>query len=259
MPAPPETSRTGQRAFAAALLDPDAPPPSDLAAVGGVSPEKRFAVYRNNVVVSLVSALASAYPTVRKLVGEPFFDAMAGVYVRAHPPTSPLMIHYGAEFPGWVEGFEPAQSVPYLPDMARLERARRRAYHAADAAPLGAEAFQAIAPEALDGVRVDLHPSVSIVRSERPVFSIWRNVNGDETPVPQSGEDVLIARPGDDVEMRALPPGAAAFLTALSEGAPLGAAAGAGAQDDPSFDLALTIGGMIESRVIARLTAGGAE
>ena len=47
-----------QTAFAAALLDPDLPPPDRLIAWNGSDPARRFAVYRNNVVVSLVDALA---------------------------------------------------------------------------------------------------------------------------------------------------------------------------------------------------------
>ncbi|MEZ5722575.1 MAG: DNA-binding domain-containing protein [Paracoccaceae bacterium] len=60
---------------------------------------KRFDVYRNNVVVSLSEALATGFPVVRKLVGEAFFSAMAGVFVRAHPPRSPVLTMYGEGFP----------------------------------------------------------------------------------------------------------------------------------------------------------------
>jgi len=68
---------------------------------------------------------------IKLLVGEAFFDAVAGHFVRAHPPSSPLMMFYGSEFPVFLEGFEPAKQLPYLPDMARLEHARRLAFHAA--------------------------------------------------------------------------------------------------------------------------------
>lgn len=253
----PDRDTTGQAAFAAALLDPAAPAPSDLATIGGKVPSKRFAVYRNNVVVSLIAALGSAYPTVKKLVGEAFFDAMAGVYVRERPPRSPLMIHYGACFPDWIADFEPAQSVAYLADMARLERARRTAYHAADAQALGAEAFRNVPADALDGALIALHPSATVLRSPHPVFSIWRNVNGEVVDVQAGPEDVLVARPDDEVEMRALPPGAAAFLTALGRGATLAEASGEGAVDHSEFDLPQNIGGLIESRVMTRLETGG--
>lgn len=84
-----------QSALAAALLDPDAPCPVGLTAWNGSDPARRFAVYRNNVVVSLIDALAATFPVTLELVGEEFFRAMAGVFVRAVPPTSALLAEYG--------------------------------------------------------------------------------------------------------------------------------------------------------------------
>ena len=211
-PPPPEPG-DGQAAFAAAVLDAAAPIPGDVAKIQGRIPEKRFAVYRNNVVVSLISALAAAYPTVKRLVGAQFFDAMAGVYVRAHPPSSPLMIFYGESFPDWVEGFPPAQTVPYLGGVARLERARREAYHAADAEPLSPEAFQAavggVAPERLAELRLSPHPSLRLVRSAHPVFSIWADRNGhdDAGPARRRGcGDTAPPGRGDDASAAARRP-----------------------------------------------------
>ena len=53
----------------------------------------------------------------------------------------------------------PARELPYLADVARLEAARTRAYHADDAAPLDAAAFAALDPGAADALRLTLHPS----------------------------------------------------------------------------------------------------
>jgi len=131
-------ARPTQHAFASALLDPARPVPSGLATWNGSDPVARFAVYRNNVVVSLVAALADTFPVVRELVGEEFFTAMARLYVAEQPPLSPVLAHYGDGFADWVVQFEPAAAVPCLADMARLERARVRAYHAADAPVRGA-------------------------------------------------------------------------------------------------------------------------
>ena len=121
-----------QQAFALALLAPDANCPEGVFSSNGAEPASRFAVYRNNVHSALINALAAAYPVARQLVGEEFFRAMAGLYVQAHPPISPLISEYGSTFADFIQAFEPASSVPYLADVARLERLRVRAYHAAD-------------------------------------------------------------------------------------------------------------------------------
>ena len=87
-----------QREFAAALLDPERPTPSGIIGPDGDVCPKRFAVYRNNVVMGLTEILKAAYPVARRLVGEEFFDAMAGIYVRAEPPRSPILSSTGGPF-----------------------------------------------------------------------------------------------------------------------------------------------------------------
>lgn len=128
-------------AFAAALLNPDLPPPTGLCARNGSDPSIRFAVYRNNVIFSLIDALADSFPVVQMLVGETFFRAMAREFAYQYPPRSPVLAQYGADFPGFIGDFQPAASLPYLADVARLEYAYIQAYHAADAAALPASQF----------------------------------------------------------------------------------------------------------------------
>src|SRR5438045_6518229 len=98
---------------------------------------------------------------------------MALVYVREQPPRSPQLTTYGDELPAFIAAFEPAREVPYLADVARLEAARTRAYHAADAKPLAPAALSGGLPEALAGMRFILHPSAEIVASDYPVVTIW--------------------------------------------------------------------------------------
>jgi hypothetical protein len=48
---------------------------------------------------------------------------MARSYVALAPPSSPIMLDYGAGFPDFIGAFEPAKCLPYLQDVARIERA----------------------------------------------------------------------------------------------------------------------------------------
>lgn len=250
------TTTAPQGAFRAALLDPTAPVPPGVIAHTAAAPDKRFAVYRNNVVVSLREALAAAFPVVQRIVGDEFFAAMAGVFVRAHPPTSPLLMHYGDDLPGFLETFPPLAELPYLADVARLERARLRAFHAADATPLAADAFAALDAQALETVRVALLPGTAIVRSAHPIVTILAMNDGDAEPAPIAewhGEDALVARDGFAVAVRRLPPGGAVFLDALARGDTLGAAANAAFDDAPDFDLALNLAGLISAGLVTAL------
>lgn len=133
-----------QREFSAAVIDPDAEIPSGLFNPRRLPSRKRFAVYRNNVIVGLIEALQTSFPATCRIVGEEFFRAMARDYVRQEPPTSPILFHYGEHFPGFIADFEPARTVPYLADVARIERACIEAYHSSDQQALGLDALAGI-------------------------------------------------------------------------------------------------------------------
>jgi len=232
-----------QATFAAALLTPDLPCPAGLRAWNGSDPTARLAVYRNNVVSSLIDALADAFPVVQELVGEAFFRAMASVFVRQHPPRSRLLAHYGAEFADFVDGFEPARGVPYLADVARLERARVVAYHAADADALTAEMLGAAmsSGEDLGALQLVFHPSTSVVVSGYAIASLWAAHQGDgdlSAVDPALPESALVVRPGLEVLVLRLPPGAARFVVALQAGTGLADAAAQAASETAGFDLA---------------------
>ena len=120
------TSATQSR-FAEALLDRTKPVPQGLISWTGASPQKRYGVYRNNVATGLARALAARFPITEKIVGEEFFTAMAREFVLSHPPSSPVLLHYGEDFAGFVAEFAPAKSLPYLADIVRLENAQAMA------------------------------------------------------------------------------------------------------------------------------------
>jgi len=236
-------------AFARALLDPTAPPPCGL-------PARRFAVYRNNVVVGLIDALAERFPVCRRLVGEEFFGAMAAVFVRAAPPRSKILHEYGEGFAQFVESFEPARDLPYLADVARLEYALGLAYHAADAVAVPPATFAATPPEDLERSALRLHPSLEFVASCYPVVSIWRTNTADADPrviALDRAETAVVIRNGLDVEVHEAPRGGLAFLRALAQGTSLAQAIARGLAASPHFDLSACLRLLLVTRAIVAI------
>lgn len=239
-PTPPSAL---QDEFARALLDPEREVPADMRARDG-DIDRRFAVYRNNVVTGLIDALRAGFPAVERIVGEEFFVAMAHVYVRARPPRAPMMFLFGDDFGDFIATFPPAAEIPYLADIARVETARLSAFHAADDAPLEAAALAGQAPGALFELRVTTHPSLHVVRSAYPIATIWAMNAGITEPAPiedWTGEDVAVARPYADVTIQRLRPGAAILLDLLGDAGggtslTLGAAIARVAAQFPEFD-----------------------
>jgi hypothetical protein len=244
--------------FSAVLLDPERPQPRFVSGPNGNAAKKRFDVYRNNVAVSLVKALADIFPAVRRIVGEEFFRAMALIHLRQTPPVSPLLFEYGRDFADFIERFEPAGRMPWLADVARIERAWLDAYHAAEATPLSPHALAAIPPERLLLTRFTPHPATRITRSRFPAVAIFaanRSVGEVGRITATEAEDALVTRPGLEVFVRRLPPGGAAFLTALIGGATFGDAAALALEKHAGFDLAANIAGMLDAGAFAAVKA----
>ncbi|CAB3770024.1 HvfC/BufC N-terminal domain-containing protein [Paraburkholderia solisilvae] len=250
-------------AFARGLMNPAAQTPRDVIATTRRDAEmvaaKRYNVYRNNVTVSLIDALAAIYPAVQRITGIDFFRTMARFHIRATPPKSPLLFEYGRDFPDFIEQYEHAKEMPWLADTARIERAWLDAYHAADLPALPARIFEGIEPTRLGELRFTPHPAARVVRSAYSALSIFA-MNRHDGPVEpiNSGEpeDTLVTRPEQNVVVSRLPEGGAAFLNALIAGESLGVAVAEALDEAPSFDIQNNLNGMIVSGVLTAIQHG---
>lgn len=245
---------SAQAGFAAALLAPTGACPPGLQAWNSSDPARRFGVHRNNVIVSLVEALADSFPVVRSLVGADFFHAMAREFIHRSPPRSPVLAWYGAEFAEFVAGFPPAAALPYLPDVARLEWLRVEAWQAADAAPLPPAELETLLArtERLPGTSFVLHPALRTLRSIHPVVSLWAAHQTDNPAAALQridlgcGEAAVLVRPALAVDVIPVEPGAAVFIARLQAGLPLGAAI-----DGEAFDLPAALALLIRHDALA--------
>lgn len=246
---------TSQAEFRAALLDGARAVPEGLNDANGHPAGRRFDVYRNNVAVSLTEALESGFPVIAKLLGEENFKAVSGVYLRQSPPENPLMMHYGRSFPAFLAGFEPLSHLRYLGDVAELELALRRSYHAADSNPLAGDVLARIPENQLENLQLGLAPSVQVVSSPWPIHDIWTFNMVEDAPKPRPvAQDVLVVRAEFDPEPLLMPDGGAVFVTALLGGETLGAAASQAVESQPDFDLSAALALLLNSQAITSAT-----
>lgn len=243
-----------QTRFHEALLDAAQPVPDGLLDSVAQPAGRRFSVYRNNVAVSLTEAMHQAFPVITKLLGSQNMDGLAGIFLRQHPPSSPLMMFYGEEFPEFLASMEQLSHIGYLPDVARLELALRRAYHAADAQPIEADAL-AIDPDELMRARLSFTPAMRVIRSDWPIHAVWQYNTEPDAPKPQAGaQDVLITRPEYDPIPHALPAGGADWIERINNGETIGAAFEATAAETLEFDLGTTLALLLQGSAITSVT-----
>lgn len=217
-------------AFASALLDDDVEPDGVTAAT-----RARLDVYRNNVRLNRIAALADAFPNVVALVGIDYFRALARAYVMETPATSANLHEDGATLADFIRGFAPAADLPYLADVAVVDWLIHHAYYADDAQPLDPSSIIALGPERLAAASLRLMPSVGFVRSHAwPIADIVAMHEGG--PVAQldaGGQSVLVWREGFEVRWQALADSDAGALEALRTGSSIEAAF-ASANADPN-------------------------
>jgi hypothetical protein len=250
---------TLQSDFAAALRDASRTPAAERWLAGDAGHvDRRVAIYRANMVAAADKALSAAYPVIRQVVGEEFFHGLAREYQRDTPSASGDLNEFGATFAGFLARFEHARSLPYLPDLARVEWAAHRAYGAADAPAWEAAALGAVAPERQADIRFQWSPGLAIVTSGYPVVRIWTihqpGYAGEFSVDWDQAEAALVARDGFAVTVSACSPGEAAFLGASLEGAPLGDAAATALAVHPEFDLGALLGRALPARLICGFT-----
>lgn len=186
---------TFQRDFAAAILS------------GAESEFDRwpgFAVYRNNTTMSAIEALAGAYPTVRKILGEFGFRKLALDFFRSNPPTSPVLACYDERFTAHGDLQTLSARFPYLTDIARMDRMQIEA-HLAHEPPeaAGLEATQ-IADAEWARIKAVLHPATRFCWFATPAPLAWlalrQNAIEDVVSPPRGQSGILLTRSFGAVE-----------------------------------------------------------
>jgi hypothetical protein len=207
--------------------------------------DRSLAVYRSNAGAGAERALATAFPTIAALLGEPSFEALARDFWQHRPPARGDLGEWGEALPAFIADKESLATEPYLADSARLDWAVHRASRAADApdAPPDLARLADADPAAL---RLVLVPGCALVDSRWPIASIWlahqRHDEGRFDAVRAAfaehrGERAFVARDGFAVKVHALDASEAAFARALLAQAPVSLAAALDAAG-PSFDFA---------------------
>ena len=249
-----------QSAFADAMTDPaSAQALLPRLACRDARDDERVALYRGNIVAAWQKALANAFPVVKALVGEAFFDALARVHGRACPSASGDLNRFGEALPDFLSTFEPVQSLPYLPDVARLEWLAHRAHYAADAAPLSRTRIASLLPHELLDARFALHPACAWLRSDYPIATTWlAHQPGTTVELPDtldSEEIALVVRPRWRAEVVPSTNAEIAALEALRAGEPLEAAIVAALDIDASFAMATALVRWLDLGVITAIAA----
>ena len=239
-----------QRAFAYAVAAKR--PPRDM--------PPAFAVYRNTWLKGLLDALDAGYPTVAMILGEEAFRAVAIEFARDHPPDTPVLALYGDDFPDFLAVHGAGREIPYLRDVAALDRLWMECFFAPDAPTLRPQDYAYLRPAEMLGLRPRLHPAARIARFETPAVTIWQahRTEGEfeEIEPEWRAERALVSRGDTAVTVTLLDEATYKILMEIRSGQTLGLAIAAAADAYSGSDLAGAVATIIAS---GALTGAGKE
>lgn len=203
---------------------------------------ERLKIYRDNIFGNLVGALLDTYPLIGKLTGEDFAKGLMRAFILENPLREACLNRYGGGLATFIEFFAPAQGLPYLPDVARLEWAANEAYYAPDDKPLTPAGLQNVLLDELADMVLPLRSSVRFLASRWPLpairdFCLKENRSESETLNLNQGDcRLMVYRPGLTAEIVPLEPAEYAFLQDTGTGQTLGKALETTLKTAPDFD-----------------------
>ncbi|WP_369920220.1 putative DNA-binding domain-containing protein [Marinomonas polaris] len=217
----------------------------------------RLNVYRNNIYVSLIDALADIFPVTQMLVGEDFFRAMAREFISQNPPKNPVISEYGDDFSNFLRHFEPVQSLPYLADLAALERSLLMLTNSPECNTLEhhevSAAFEATTNPG--DLLLGLSPCCQIITSNFAIGSIYQAHKIDSQksinnlPI-NNNEHLLLSKIGIYGTFYLINEDELGFFNALLQGKTLENAV----PDSEHFDLGATLAKLIEWKLLTHVT-----
>jgi Putative DNA-binding domain len=165
--------------------------------VSADSTHERIGLYRGNLQANWHGALTGAYPVLRALVGDVYFDALARAYAKVHPSASGDLNRFGDALPAYIERYEADSRFRYFGDIARLEWALRCAYFARDVEPFSPEQWVELGSERLLDARLCVHPACTAIASPFAIADVWlAHQPGKDFPAELDMPSwMLVARP----------------------------------------------------------------
>ncbi len=172
----------------------------------------RVDIYANMYFYRILDVLREEYPRTLAVVGEAAFHDLVTDYLLAHRPAHPSLREVGLALPSFLAAQASSLGMPWLFELARLERAHLELFDGPDAHPLTILDLRSVAddPTELAALAVQLVPSHVLITNAFTLSPVWQFSETRSGPPPSPGfpslrpEVLLVWRQGMVVRHRAV-------------------------------------------------------
>jgi hypothetical protein len=176
----------------------------------------RLDVYAGMYFVRLRDTLAEELARTVAAVGGEAFHGLVTDYLQACPPRHPSLREAGARLPAFLATHALGVDRPWVPELARLERARLEVFDGPDASPVSIASLRDVPPDRFGALRFRLIPAHRVLENRFAIASAWRAENGNDTPPRAAPETLIVWRRDVTVYHRAVDEDEARWLPRLA-------------------------------------------
>lgn len=198
---------------------------SHFAQLGSLSSLEQLEIYREQFWLRHTAALLEDFPGLSRLLGQEDWERVVEGYLERFPPHSWSLHDLGAHMSSYLAAAPPREPAALFQEMAELEWAYVEAFFAAPTTPADFSLFLQGSAEQLAEARLELAPSLRLLRSSFPVAPLRRSLlahNELELPAPGRHFLVVYQDPERNLWDRPLSEPAFTLLEALAQGKNLG-------------------------------------
>jgi len=187
---------------------------------------ERLSVYAGGYPARIKEALLEAFPATRKILGERQFSERAVLFSKSRTFEHYNLNRVAEYFPAFIRTEKALPALPFLGDLAELELAAHRSFHADVNPPVTAEQFMELSGS-VDPAKLTFkfQEHLFCVCSAWPIIDLW---NARKTPVDKiniriekNPQSALVYRSGHQVLCLSLETRQSEFLLDLMAGLPL--------------------------------------
>jgi hypothetical protein len=139
-----------------------------------LSTHDRLDVYANAYFYRLLESLAAHFVTVHRVLGEERFHDLVAHYLMRFPSNSPNIGDLGEAFPGFIQESPHSKSIPFLYELAMLERAIMECLFTNHLPPLDVRSIPTKSEEEWATARFVLDPAIRLLSVQWSVDQLWK-------------------------------------------------------------------------------------